>query len=57
MKRFLAMLFILVLVLPVTAFAQTTPQVANPNANITWPPPVYVIHGQFQIRGTAACPT
>lgn len=56
MKRLLAMLLILAFVLPVTAFAQTTTQPVNPNANISWPPPVYILHGQFQIRGTANLP-
>ncbi len=25
----------------------------NPNANISWPPPVYVLRGEFTIRGSA----
>lgn len=59
MRRVFAVLFILVLVLPLAAFAQpftaqvTTTEETNPNANITWPPPVYVVRGEFQIRGTA----
>lgn len=32
--------------------AQITP--ANPNASITFPPPVYVLRGQVEIRGTAS---
>ncbi|MCC6803124.1 MAG: SH3 domain-containing protein [Anaerolineae bacterium] len=56
MKRFVALLLILVFVLPIAASAQTTTQAANPNANISWPPPVYILRGQFQIRGTANLP-
>jgi len=26
---------------------------ADPNANITWPPPVYTLSGEFSVRGTA----
>ncbi len=56
MKRLLILLLALTLVLPVVGFAQTSTQPANPNANIIWPPPVYVIRGQFPIRGTANLP-
>jgi hypothetical protein len=57
MKRLLALLSILVLALPVAVFAQvTSTEEPNPNANITWPPPVYVIRGEFAIRGTANLP-
>mgnify|MGYP000327152715 CR=1 FL=1 len=31
-------------------------QPANPNANISFPPPVYVLRGQFAIRGSANLP-
>jgi len=54
------MLIVLVLlfvaVLP--TFAQTGAPLApvNPNANISWPPPVYVVRGAFQVRGTANLP-
>jgi len=57
MKRPLLLLLILVLVLPMALSAQgdtTTP--ANPNAQIIWPPPVYVVSGQFKIWGTANLP-
>jgi len=37
-------------------FAQTPTTPPNPNANISWPPPVYVVRGQFPIRGTANLP-
>ncbi|MBL8134283.1 MAG: hypothetical protein JNL42_20645 [Anaerolineae bacterium] len=49
----------LTFVLALPAFAQTTPQtgaVADPNANVSWPPPVYVLRGQFEVRGTANLP-
>jgi hypothetical protein len=29
---------------------------ANPNANISWPPPVYVLRAQFELRGSANLP-
>ena len=56
MKRSFALLLILVLALPLVVFAQTPTTPPNPNANISWPPPVYVVRGQFQIRGTANLP-
>jgi hypothetical protein len=54
MKRLLVLLLMLSLALPIAAFAQVDQP--NPNANITWPPPVYVVKGQFPIRGTANLP-
>src|SRR5262245_38841116 len=54
MKRLLVLLLMLVLALPLVAFAQVDQP--NPNANISWPPPVYVVKGQFPIRGTANLP-
>src|SRR5215471_1106826 len=55
MKRLLVLLVLFViLVLPLPGFAQGNP--VNPNANISWPPPVYVLRGQFQIHGTANVP-
>ncbi len=57
MKRTLLLLLMLLLVLPMTVFAQVgTPQ-PDPNANVTWPPPVYVVRGDFPIRGTANLPS
>jgi hypothetical protein len=56
MKRSFALLLILVLALPLVVFAQTPTTPPNPNANISWPPPVYVVRGQFPIRGTANLP-
>lgn len=29
----------------------------NPNANISWPPPVYVLRGEFAIRGSVNLPS
>lgn len=52
----LALLFALVL----PAFAQTGAPIGeesvDPNANISWPPPVYVVRGEFEVRGTANLP-
>lgn len=31
-------------------------QLVNPNGNINWPPPIYVLRGQFAIRGAANLP-
>lgn len=31
-------------------------QLVNPNGNISWPPPIYVLRGQFTIRGAANLP-
>lgn len=47
-------LFLATLVLPLGAQAQELPQ--DPNANITWPPPVYVLRGEFELHGTANLP-
>ncbi len=56
-RRLLWLSLILVLVLPATVFAQSAPATPpNPNAQIIWPPPVYVVRGQFQIWGTANLP-
>ncbi len=56
MKRLLTLLIVLAFVLPSAAFAQDLTEEPNPNATITWPPPVYVLRGEFQIRGTANLP-
>jgi hypothetical protein len=53
MKRLLVLLMITVLVL-LPGFVRAAE--GNPNATITWPPPVYVVRGKFQIRGTANLP-
>lgn len=45
--------------LALTVQAQTiqpTPGPVNPDANISWPPPVYVLRGQFTVRGSANLP-
>lgn len=53
----LALMFALV----VPAFAQTGAPIGeesvDPNANISWPPPVYVVRGEFEVRGTANLPS
>ncbi len=56
MKRLVLLLLILLLALPLTVFAQIVTPEPNPNASITWPPPVYVVRGEFPIRGTANLP-
>lgn len=56
MKRSFVLLLILVLMLPLVVFAQTPTTPPNPNANVSWPPPVYVVRGQYSIRGTANLP-
>lgn len=33
-----------------------TPQQINPDATISWPPPVYVLRGNVELRGTANLP-
>jgi hypothetical protein len=40
--------------LPLTVGAQDFD--VDPNANISWPPPVYVLRGDFELRGTANLP-
>lgn len=52
----LALLFALSLTFTVQAQQQPTPTPVNPNATITWPPPVYVLQGRFEIRGSANLP-
>jgi hypothetical protein len=51
---------LLLAALTVTAQAQTIDPapdaVIDPNANISWPPPVYVLRGNFTIRGSANLP-
>ncbi|NWG16027.1 MAG: hypothetical protein HXY41_05270 [Chloroflexi bacterium] len=57
--HFIVLVLALVLALAVTAQAQDispTPGEINPNANISWPPPVYVLRGQFTVRGSANLP-
>lgn len=50
----------LMLGLSLTAQAQGISPAAddpvNPNANISWPPPVYVLRGEFAVRGSANLP-
>jgi uncharacterized protein YraI len=56
-KPLILMTLALLLALALTVNAQgvePSPSVAiNPNANISWPPPVYVVRGEFTIRGSA----
>ncbi|MAS32505.1 MAG: hypothetical protein CL610_00775 [Anaerolineaceae bacterium] len=50
MRRILLCIMVLMLVW-VPAAAQDFE--VDPNANITWPPPIYLLSGQFDIRGSA----
>jgi hypothetical protein len=54
-----SLLIFTLLALTMTVSAQTVSPTAtpNPNANISWPPPVYVLSGQFTIRGAANLPS
>ncbi len=55
----LRFLFALLLMLLVTTAVQVLAQAdeaPNPDAAITWPPPVYVLRGETSIRGTANLP-
>jgi len=57
MRRVYALLLVLPLLL--TAAFQTEPTATievNPDANISYPPLVYVVSGQFDVRGTANVP-
>jgi hypothetical protein len=56
---FVGMLVLLFTVIGTVAQAQTLTPTAtpvNPNANISWPPPVYVLRGEFTVRGSANLP-
>jgi hypothetical protein len=45
------------LVAGIPAFSQSIPGTPpDPNASITWPPPVYLLRGEFEIRGSASLP-
>ncbi|MCL4248576.1 MAG: SH3 domain-containing protein [Anaerolineae bacterium] len=59
MSRQLASMLFVALVVMLTMVAPTFAQdtgVINPNATITFPPPVYVVSGEFTIRGSANLP-
>ncbi len=45
---------LLIFTLPMLSLAQDF--TIDPNANISWPPPVYVLRGEFELRGTANLP-
>lgn len=55
LKRALLLLPILLLSFVIQAQAQSVSptEEADPNANISWPPPVYVLRGAFELRGSA----
>ncbi|MBZ0299074.1 MAG: SH3 domain-containing protein [Anaerolineae bacterium] len=54
MKQKIILGLFFLLMITSAASAQSVP--ADPNANITWPPPVYVLKGAFELRGTANLP-
>ncbi len=50
-------IILLLLVVSTAGFqAIPTSTPSDPNANITWPPPIYVLSGEFTVRGTANMP-
>jgi uncharacterized protein YgiM (DUF1202 family) len=51
LRTVVILLLILVSAVPVQA-----QDAANPNAMITWPPPIYVVSGEFVIHGSANLP-
>lgn len=54
MRRLYLLVLLLLLALPFAVQAQTSePATVDPNANISWPPPVYVMRGEFTLRGSA----
>jgi hypothetical protein len=53
MRRLYLLVLLLLLALPFAVQAQTTEAETDPNANISWPPPVYVMRGEFTLRGSA----
>jgi uncharacterized protein YraI len=48
-------LFLVIILLAAATTAQDAAP-ADPNNNVTWPPPVYVLRGQVELRGTANLP-
>lgn len=59
MKRMAPLVLTLLLLLVSGVQAQVEPLPTddiNPEANITWPPPVYTLRGEFEVRGTANLP-
>lgn len=58
-KLFFLLALVMLLTLAFTVQAQEaspTPTPVNPNANISWPPAVYVLRGEFTVRGSANLP-
>jgi uncharacterized protein YgiM (DUF1202 family) len=48
---------LLLIVLALAGFQSFEPTgLPDPNANITWPPPIYNLSGEFSVRGTANVP-
>jgi hypothetical protein len=52
------LLILLLILLSAAGFQPVEPpgQTLDPNANISWPPPIYVLRGEFTVRGTANVP-
>jgi hypothetical protein len=48
--------FLMALLFALPIYAQTSPTPDNPDANISWPPPVYTVSGEFTVRGSANLP-
>lgn len=49
----LAVMVLFTLTMTVAAQTSTSTPAAQPNANISWPPPVYVLRGQVTVHGSA----
>ncbi len=59
MKRFLVLGLLLMLCITGAQAQEIAPMPdaeINPDANISWPPPVYVVRGEVEIRGSANLP-
>ena len=54
--RLLKLLFLVVVFHLATTIAIAQEFTVDPGANFSWPPPVYVLRGEFTLRGTANLP-
>jgi uncharacterized protein YgiM (DUF1202 family) len=51
------LVLLLLIVLALAGFQSFEPTgIPDPNVNITWPPPIYNLSGEFSVRGTANVP-
>ncbi|MDX2160364.1 MAG: CARDB domain-containing protein [bacterium] len=57
-KRLCAVLLLMAVIVFTAAFQTISPEpgTENPNANISFPPPVYVVRGEVEVRGTVNLP-